>query len=126
MFLRKSALLAGLFCVSAAVPTRATDRVPGFVIAPLGYCALSVTSSAQQTSSCIGTFAPTASYAAVCNEGTAARWRDDGTAPTASVGQPLGSGSPTAPTCQPMATTFSTLQWIAESGTATLDFTFYK
>jgi hypothetical protein len=121
----RTPLFTALLCASMAMPAMG-QRVPGFVIAPLGYCSLSVTGTAVQTSTCAGTFAALASYAAVCNEGNAARWRDDGAAPTASVGQPLGSGSATAPTCQAMATTFSTLQWIAQSGTATLNFTFYK
>ena len=95
------------------------------IIKPLGYCQLSVTTSAVQTSTCSG-FPSTATYAVVCNEGTAARWRDDGTAPTASVGQPLGTGTATAPACMAIGTTLSTLQWIAESGTATLNFSFYK
>lgn len=110
---------------SAGTVIAAVIAKPG-IIAPLGFCTLSVSASAAQTSTCTGTFPATATYAAVCNEGSAARWRDDGTAPTASVGQPYPSGTATAPNCFPMATTFSTLQWIAQSGTATLDFTFYK
>ena len=92
---------------------------------PLGYCQLSVT-TAVQTSTCTGGIPAGTTYALVCNEGTAARWRDDGTAPTTSVGTPLGTGSATAPVCQTFFTTFSALQWIAESGTSVLNFTFYQ
>jgi hypothetical protein len=119
-------LLAALLCalLSGFLATPAIPQTPGSQIKPLGYCQLSVT-TAVQTSTCSG-FSTLATYAAVCNEGSAARWRDDGTAPTTTIGQPWGSGTATAPVCGSMATTFSTLQWVAESGTATLDFTFYK
>jgi len=119
-------LLAAILCalLLAWSATPAIPQTPGSQIKPLGYCQLSVT-TAVQTSTCSG-FPTLATYAAVCNEGSAARWRDDGTAPTTTLGQPLGSGTPTVPTCQPMATTFSTLQWVAQSGTAIINFTFYK
>jgi hypothetical protein len=94
-------------------------------LTPLGYCQLSVT-SAVQTSACSGGIPAGAVYALICNEGIAARWRDDGAAPTASVGNILGTGTATAPICSAFYTMFSTLEWIAESGTSTLDITFYK
>ena len=93
---------------------------------PLGYCQLAVTSSAVQTSTCTGGIPAGAVWAYVCNEGTAARYRDDGTAPTASIGVPLATGTATAPACASYYGTLANLQWIAESGTATLDISFYK
>jgi hypothetical protein len=64
--------------------------------------------------------------ALICNESTAARWRDDGVAPTASVGQILGTGTATAPICAGFSTTMSALQFITESGSSLLDVSFYQ
>ena len=94
-------------------------------LTPLGFCQLSVTTAAQ-TSSCSGGIPSGATWALICNEGAAARYRDDGTAPTASVGMPLSTGSPGAPVCINYFAKFSALQWIAQSGTSVLDISFYK
>lgn len=123
-----AALAALTFSTAAyAIPGDASFPLnirPG-PINPAGYCQLAVT-TVVQTSTCSGGIPAGANYAVVCNEGTAARWRDDGTAPTTTVGNILGTGTATAPICAAFSTTFSTLQWVAESGTATLDITFYK
>lgn len=92
---------------------------------PAGYCQLSVTVAAQ-TSTCSGGIPQRAIYALICNEGAAARWRDDGVAPTTTVGLPLASGSATAPVCFNYYGTFATLQWVAQSGTTILNISFYK
>jgi hypothetical protein len=112
--------------VPCSGPTSLSTKPGG--VAPLSpSCQLVVsTSAAVQTSSCSGGIPAGATYALICNEGTAARWRDDGAAPTTSVGQILGTGTATAPICAGFSTTFSTLQWIAESGSATLDISFYR
>jgi len=94
-------------------------------ITALGYCQLLVT-AAVQTSTCAGGIPAGATWAMICNEGAAARWRDDGAIVTASVGVPLGSGLPGAPVCFNYFANFSTLQWVAQSGTTALDFNFYK
>jgi hypothetical protein len=94
-------------------------------IATLGFCQLSVT-TAVQTSTCAGGIPSGATWAMICNEGSAARWRDDGIAVTASVGVPLGSGLANAPVCFNYFSAFSTLQWISQSGTTLLDISFYK
>lgn len=99
---------------------------PG-VVTPLSpSCRLTFTSSAVQTSTCAGGIPAGATYALICNEGVAARWRDDGTAPTAGIGQVLGTGVLTSPTCAGFTTTFSALQWIAESGSSILNISWYK
>lgn len=51
----------------------------------------------------------------------AVRYRDDGTAPTASVGYPKPTGSEFT-----YAGNFQNLQFIAQTGTATLDVLFYQ
>jgi len=92
---------------------------------PLGYCQLSVT-TAVQMSACPGGIPAGATWAMICNEGSAARWRDDGVAVTANVGMPLAAGLASAPVCFNYFATFSTLQWIAQSGSSLLDISFYK
>jgi hypothetical protein len=94
-------------------------------ITTLGYCQLAVT-TAVQTSTCAGGVPAGATWAMICNEGAAARWRDDGVAVTASVGVPLGSGLASAPVCFNYFANFAALQWIAQSGTTLLDISFYK
>lgn len=94
---------------------------------PLGYCKLSATTSASVlVSTCSGGIPTGATYALICNEGSEARWRDDGTAPTTSLGQILGSGTTSGPTCFGYSASLSALQFIAQTGTATFDISFYK
>jgi hypothetical protein len=94
-------------------------------LTPLGYCQLSVTSAAQ-TSTCSGGIPSGTVWALICNEGAAARWRDDGTAPTTSVGMPVGTGTAGSPACFNYFGNFAALDWIAQTGTSVLDFSFYK
>ena len=128
----RRALLAALACLSMscayAGPSDQANPFfirPGFVI-PKGFCQLSVAASAVKVSSCTGGVPNGATYALICNEAGAARWRDDGVAPTASVGQILGTGTTTAPICAGFSTTLSALQFISESGTTTIDVSFYQ
>ena len=124
-------LIAAAICALAApafaVPgdTSFPLNVRSGPLLPKGYCQLAVT-TVVQTSTCTGGIPAGASYAIICNEGTAARWRDDGTAPTATVGNILGTGTATAPFCMGFSTNLAALQWIAESGTAILDIGFYQ
>jgi hypothetical protein len=109
--------------VSGGVPFSAK---PGQLTPLASSCQLTVSTTAVETSTCSGGIPAGSTYALICNEATAARWRDDGTPPTTTVGQVLGTGTSTAPICAGFTTTFSTLQWIAESGSAILDISFYK
>jgi len=63
---------------------------------------------------------PGATIAQMCVEGGTARYRDDGTAPTASLGIPAGAG------CFAYAGQLSALQFIAQSGSPTIDVSYYK
>lgn len=60
-------------------------------------------------------------FAVVQVESNAARWRTDGTAPTASVGQPLAVLTPIYFTVNPL----SNVQLIPQSSTMTIDVSFY-
>lgn len=106
-------------CASAAPPTSQAS------LSPAGYCQLSVT-TVVQTSTCSGGIPARSIYALICNEGAAARWRDDGVAPTTSVGMPTATGTATAPVCFNYYGTFATLQWIAQAGTSIINISFYK
>jgi hypothetical protein len=98
---------------------------PTYVYTPGGYCQLIVT-SAVLTSTCPGGIPAGATMALVCNEGAAARWRDDGIAVTTSVGMSLAAGVASAPVCFNYYGAFAALQWIAQSGAAILDISFYE
>lgn len=62
-----------------------------------------------------------AAFAEICVETASVRYRDDGTAPTASVGMPVTSG-----TCFSYAGPLSAVQFIAQSGTASVSVSYYK
>jgi hypothetical protein len=97
---------------------------PGFII-PRGFCQITVTTATTfAVAGC--TVPPGSTYALVCNESTAARYRDDGVAPTASVGQILGTGTATAPICAAFQTTLASVQFITTSGSSLLDVSFYQ
>lgn len=108
--------------------TGTVTTVPGVLqYQPTGHCQLSVT-TAVQTSTCSGGIPATTDYALICNESTTARWLDDGTTPTTSIGMMLGQ---LVGRCIGYSGTLSTLQWVSapqagESGPSIIDFNFYK
>jgi len=63
--------------------------------------------------------------AQICVETAGVRYRDDGTAPTASVGIPLVPLSSSVPTCFQYAGPLSSVQFIAISGSPTMDISYY-
>ena len=68
----------------------------------------------------------TATFAVVQVEGQTARWRDDGTAPTASVGQPLSALTPIYFSSQAVGgAPLVAVQFIPETGSMTIDACFY-
>lgn len=86
----------------------------------LGYGQLAVTAAALLSTITGGIPAGTR-LAIITPDTQAARWRDDGTAPTTTVGYPLPVGSELRYDGQQ----FSSLQFIAQTGTSTLNVTFY-
>lgn len=62
-----------------------------------------------------------ATVAQICVETAGVRYRDDGTAPTSTVGMPVASG-----TCFQYAGPLSVVQFIAQTGAPTLDVAYYK
>lgn len=67
----------------------------------------------------------TPTSAMICVETAGVRYRDDGTAPTASVGIPLVPVSSTVPTCNMYFGPLSKIQFIAISGSPTMDISYY-
>jgi hypothetical protein len=62
------------------------------------------------------------SYAVVCVETQAVRWRDDGTAPTSTVGMPIPAGN-----CMQIVILVPTkLQFIQQASSATIDVSYYQ
>lgn len=92
-----------------------TPTKPG-ALTPLGYQQIVGPAAATTLTVPAG-----ATIAEVTVEGASVRWRDDGTAPTVSVGMPLAIG-----TFITFTTTLSALQFIQTAATATLDISYYK
>jgi hypothetical protein len=100
-----------------AAPILAVNSKPGqFVSAGPGQygLALSTTSTTRLT-------VPTgATIAEICVEGQAARYKDDGTAPTTSSGIPAAVG------CFQYAAALSEIEFIGQVSGSTLDVSYYK
>lgn len=82
---------------------------------PLGYQQLSVSTAASLT------VPAGADFATIRCSTANTRWRDDGSAPTASVGVPLNAGEVLSYDGK-----LGAIQFIAQSGTATLDISYYN
>lgn len=109
--------------LSAAVllPAAAWGQQNTNYIAPLGYCQLAAISGATAVSTCTGGIPARTAWATICVSNAAIRWRDDGTNPTATVGMPVGVGQ-----CLYYNSKFSALVVIPQSGSPTLDISFYS
>jgi hypothetical protein len=83
---------------------------------PLGFVSIPVSGSAVDLAPPTG-----ASFALISSTGANVNWRDDGAAPTASVGMPIIAGQAPIALANLLA-----LQFIAQSGAATLNVSFYK
>lgn len=116
MKLRTSLLAAAtaMLCSTAAIADSGIRRVP------CGYLQVTVTTVQSLTvpAACNGVPA----LAIIKAETQAVRYRDDGTAPTATVGQPI------AVTDAPISYegTISALQFIAQTGSGVVDVLLYK
>lgn len=97
--------------------------------APLGFCQITSLASAVSlvTASCATGSVPTgATIAEICVEAAGIRYRDDGTAPTTTVGIPVEPTS-TSPICFAYAVNpLSNMQLIAISGSPVVNALFYK
>jgi hypothetical protein len=82
---------------------------------PLGFQQLASFSTAQTL-----TVPATATMAIISVETNAIRWRDDGTAPTASVGMPVAVGQTFI-----YSGNLSAITFIPQTGSATMDVSYY-
>lgn len=91
-------------------------------LVPLGTnCQLTSISAVTTLAACPGGIPTGAVFAVVQVETNAARWRDDGAAPTSAIGQPLQVSTPIYFTVAPL----SNVQLIPQSGSMTVDINFY-
>ena len=94
--------------------------IPG--IAPIyAYNSAGIGQYALSVATATNLMPPTgATISQICVETAPVRYRDDGIAPTASVGIPLAAGW-----CGPYAGPLSAIQFIAQSGSPTIDVSYY-
>lgn len=83
---------------------------------PLGYQQYTSLGSATSLSS----IPAGATYAVITVEGAGIRWRDDGVAPTASIGMPVASGSSFS-----YEGSLGTIQFIQQIASATINITYF-
>lgn len=110
-----------LMCGSAAAQT--SVRAAPYTYTVLGYQQLTLTGSAQSLTVPAG-----AKIAQICIETAAARYRDDGTDPTASVGMPVAVGTCFAysgPAASGSNQPLTAIRWIAQSGSPVLNALYY-
>lgn len=93
----------------------AVGQTPG-TQTPLGYQQITSLSSAATLTVPNG-----ATVAYVTVSGQAVRWRDDGTAPTATVGVPVAVGAQLV-----YSGSLSAIQFIQQAASATIDVVYYK
>jgi hypothetical protein len=102
--------------------------VPDGPYFPVGYCQITSLGSAVNltTANCAsGTVPSVATIAVICVETQGIRYRDDGTAPTSSVGMPMPIPIPSG-TCFQYAGSMTAIKLIQQTSSATIDVSFYK
>jgi hypothetical protein len=90
-----------------------------YIYTPLGYQQIAAFSGAVSLTVPSG-----ATFAVIAAETETVRYRDDGVAPTANVGQPLAVFGTAPPFLY--SGNLAAIQFIPASGTATLDISYYK
>ena len=119
----KFKIAAIALAVALSSPAWGQGTVPGQTMVPLGYCQVgssALGSASKLSANC--TIPANATMAVLQAESANVRYRDDGTAPTASVGMIVISGA--APLLY--TGTLTALQIIAASGSPLLDVSFYR
>jgi hypothetical protein len=136
--MRRALAIACAAALALAAPAAAqnlpqTVKITGGYLS-LGYCQLTSTqltaaallSADLASAGCnaiptCGNNEPCVILAEFCTESVALRYRDDGVAPSSTVGMPIN-----ASTCFQYAGPFSTMQLIQQASSGILDLTFYK
>jgi hypothetical protein len=118
---------AALFCAAAAAGLLSSivfaraQPAPTMPVVPVGYCQLTSIDTAALVSTCSGGIPAGASVVYLAAEAQAIRYRDDGTAPTATVGFPVAVNAPFL-----YIGTLGKLQVISQVAGAKLNLLFYK
>jgi hypothetical protein len=107
------------FCWNGSAVVMCSAGTPASVV-PLGYCQLSVT-TAVLISTCSGGIPAAATLAYVTPETAAVRWRDDGVAPTTTVGYPVTTNAQLT-----YSGNLAALRVVAQSGAAVVNIAFYR
>lgn len=89
--------------------------------APYTYTALGYQQITSLSAATTLTVPAGAKLAQICVETQGVRYRDDGTAPTSTVGQPVASG-----TCFQYSGPLAAIQFIQQSSSAAIDVSYYK
>jgi hypothetical protein len=117
-----------IICGSGWAQTPVESKSGPYV--PLGYCQITSLGSAVAlvTASCATGSVPTgATIAEICVETASVRYRDDGTAPTTTVGMLVAPTSSTIPACFAYSVIpLTAAQFIAVSGSPVIDVLFYR
>ena len=114
--MRRIAVALGILALSWGADAQVVTRY-----APLGYQQISALSSA------INLTVPTgARIAEICVEVASVRYRDDGTAPTSSVGVLVAPLSSSIPNCFQYSGGLTAIQFIAVSGSPIIDVAYYR
>lgn len=109
--------------IMLAAPAAAQTTVPGQPIVPLGFCQVSAEALASAVSLSTACTIPAGATMAWLQAETAnVRYRDDGAAPTASIGNLVLSGNPGIF----YNGSIKALQFIGASGSPVLDVAFYR
>jgi hypothetical protein len=128
----KSLILSSILLLSSILPSFSQAPVVSKAgpYTPLGYCQITSLGSAVflVTASCAtGSVPAGATIAEICVSTQTIRYRDDGVAPTTSVGMPVAPNSSTLPNCFSYAIIpMTAMQLIAVTGSPTIDISFYK
>lgn len=118
-----------MLALAFPVAAQTTTIVKSGPYLPIGYCQITSLSSATAlvTASCSSGSVPSgAVIAEICVETASVRYRDDGVAPTTTVGIPVVP-SATSPQCYAYAIIpLTVVQFIAVSGSPVVNVSFYK
>lgn len=112
------AIAAWLFWAGVA---SAQVTTPGLPMVPLGYCQLTSIDASTLISTCAGGIPTGTNYALLVPEAQAIRYRDDGVAPTATVGFPVPAASVFL-----YAGTMTAVRVISQVAGAKLNILFYR
>ncbi len=120
------ALIAALSLMLTSAAAVAAPQQPVLIysgqVTPLGYCQLTSIDASTLLSACSGGVPSGATVADVMVEAQAVRYRDDGTAPTATVGMPLAVGGEKIF----VLNNLTALRFISQTAGAHLSIAFYK